>query len=80
MGLDLVPRSPLELRPDAGEREQRAVIVEGEPHHVLLLGFRARWGTMPGLRFWSSRLVSSSFCSEMIQLDPARRRRIFPEW
>jgi hypothetical protein len=38
----------LELGPDAREGRQRTVIVEREPDHILLLGFRVRLGRVFG--------------------------------
>ena len=38
MGFDLVPL--FGFGPDASERERRAILIEGEPHDVLLFGGR----------------------------------------
>jgi hypothetical protein len=43
-GLGLSATVTLELGPDASKRRERSVIMECEPHHVLLFGFGGRLG------------------------------------
>jgi hypothetical protein len=69
----------LEPGPDAGEGEQRPVIVEGEPHHVLLFSHRFGSGAYSEKRFAGTRHLFSGFsqprqCTGDRSRGPGNRR------
>jgi hypothetical protein len=51
----------LEFGPNAGEREQRSAVIEGEPNHVLFLGLRVRLGAYSAKLFTGTRQRLSGF-------------------